>query len=919
MTSQKSNDPAAYPVYQQSDTSRAGEAAGNAMVPSRATTIQNANSGMPSMFPTLLDETDMFYQVSTSTATGAYQQQGSTNHQDVGLHLSNNNAGVTFMQPQPQIMHFFPQNNILASSNSCQPPFFLGFENSCQQQHEALNPKPPQSSCQYQIQFPAQTAQGGTQDDSLANVSGTSQLVKTVSSTHVEKATDHIQDSANTKELTGLRSKITRERNREHARSSRIRKKEYVSQLTGLVQELHVQLAEEGRKRRLAMQHLSEVQAARCAVMHSFLSFLTDYESDESKWSTLLEDEFWLKQPLTPFRYFTQSEGKGDHRVSRGVKGMINEAASLSVMVDSIGNRSSQCREIQAEYFLQRLGGEVSCLLQPPSVAIEQEANASSRATSEDELRNNLNSSLQRQDSQMPSSVGGTFREVSSLSSRSGDGSSGSSCYSRMKEDSPRKRKWSSKGGETQSKKSRFGVSVVTSEESAQAQHTKMGSSYGSESGPTTSAGGCSSNDFHDYNAPSLPDPLPDAVGRNKAGGSSFSHHSKSRQYDCRADKQDEDERYCWEQSSKIEHATMLSKTACSGTFRLPDDCTANAVKDGKQSNGSTLNESDLELPAVISTVCATTTPAMTKPTNTSASISNNSLITSRSTFSGRRNIADTPSVRLPPFLGLGKKSISSNTNKFGSSAILGHTETLTSFNSNNDEKICIASKSFPTSRRSPVYSEGSNGYNDNDTLSYSASTNRHPKIRAFFDMNEDDMVHTGDVMMSRFLFRSQDAVLCGALAEVHMQGMLRAQFSSSNKLLNIEMIYDALGFMQQLEKSSGSEGNAQVIPNSLEMAFSPADGEARAITLAEAPYPIISVNEAWTQLTKYTQSEAEGKELSILYGNLTDPLAGKQNRKPIHECGEVARGRCACSTNIHFDKNGRAFIDYVCSYPLTK
>jgi hypothetical protein len=58
---------------------------------------------------------------------------------------------------------------------------------------------------------------------------------------------------------------------------------------------------------------------------------------------------------------------------------------------------------------------------------------------------------------------------------------------------------------------------------------------------------------------------------------------------------------------------------------------------------------------------------------------------------------------------------------------------------------------------------------------------------------------------------------------------------------------------------------------------------------------------------------------LSILHGKFTDPSAGRRNRKPIHEWGEVAKGRCACSLNIHFDKAGAAFIAKVCSYPLTK
>jgi len=184
-------------------------------------------------------------------------------------------------------------------------------------------------------------------------------------------------------------------------------------------------------------------------------------------------------------------------------------------------------------------------------------------------------------------------------------------------------------------------------------------------------------------------------------------------------------------------------------------------------------------------------------------------------------------------------------------------------------------------------------------------------------------MLLTEDVLMAPFIFRSQDAVLCGALAECIMPGMLRAQFSPRNKLLNVEMVYDAMGFMQQLERASGSEGTAQIIPNSLEMALSPNTTEARVITLASNPFLIISVNEAWTRCTKYTQMEVEGKVMEeVLRGKNT--LGKDQHEpirvgKPVHDLNQVAElGRCACSVNVHYDKEGREFVDYVCSYPLT-
>jgi len=47
------------------------------------------------------------------------------------------------------------------------------------------------------------------------------------------------------------------------------------------------------------------------------------------------------------------------------------------------------------------------------------------------------------------------------------------------------------------------------------------------------------------------------------------------------------------------------------------------------------------------------------------------------------------------------------------------------------------------------------------------------------------------------------------------MPGILRAQFSDRNKLSRLEMVFDGMGFMQQLERARGNEGTAHILPNS--------------------------------------------------------------------------------------------------------
>ena len=250
----------------------------------------------------------------------------------------------------------------------------------------------------------------------------------------------------------------------------------------------------------------------------------------------------------------------------------------------------------------------------------------------------------------------------------------------------------------------------------------------------------------------------------------------------------------------------------------------------------------------------------------------------------GHARLSMAPAIPLPPFAGIGKKS---------------SVPSRTTMDRNSEDGPAVISADVETS------SSNSNG--------------KIPRIRGSYHVNEDDMILMDDILMCPFIFRSQDAVLCGALAECTMPGMLRTHFSSRNKLKSIEFVYDAMGFMQQLERASGNEGSAHIIPGSLEMALSPNTTDALVITLAEPPFLIVNVNELWTRMTGYTQMEVEGREyLSLVEGEGTVPEAGERAGRPKHRLEEVAKGRCACSTNIHYDKQGRDFIEFVCSYPLT-
>ena len=81
-----------------------------------------------------------------------------------------------------------------------------------------------------------------------------------------------------------------------------------MNKLKELVDGLHAERSEDARMRRVAVQHLAEIQELRRKVVHTFLGYHAGYEKDARRWETILERDFWLKQPVTPYRSFRRCE-----------------------------------------------------------------------------------------------------------------------------------------------------------------------------------------------------------------------------------------------------------------------------------------------------------------------------------------------------------------------------------------------------------------------------------------------------------------------------------------------------------------------------------------------------------------------------------------------------------------------------------
>eukprot|EP00980_Cylindrotheca_fusiformis_P024177 scaffold11589_cov117-Cylindrotheca_fusiformis.AAC.11 len=628
------------------------------------------------------------------------------------------------------------------------------------------------------------------------------------------------------------KAKQNRDRNREHARSTRMRKKAYIQRLKELVEGLHAERTEEVRKRRVAIQHLADVQNVRRAVIRSFLQFLASYERDKRKWSTIIEDDFWLKQPVTPYRCFRRSEIEKnirnfsiiefhcrsftqECRMSRGLDSVVADAASIAVMINGVGSRTARWTQIKREDFFSKEEERTGRKPIPSSVAQQNEK-------------------LQH--------------AVSSLSASSSNSSNTGS------------------SGEEAGKRQ----AAMTN---AKSVRNSNGNSRSSGQ-PAADLPG----EFHDYNAKPLPDPMLADSERSSNDNSD---------------------------DSPEESIGSLGETKRVSTDSSSGDDSAAARSECRPLKRQKVNSNEVNTPPTYPRISASS--SLPRNIAKKGGISHNvhaMFSNTSSTGSSNPRLSVAPAIRLPPFSGIGKKS----------------QMPLESFQSKP-----------PSSTQSDTMpgrvSGSSNGASDDPAVlisgdvetSSSISSKNRPQVRAYFHVNEDDLILMEDILMCPFVFRTKNAVRCGALAECVMPGMLRAHFSTTNKLKSVEMTYDAMGFMQQLERASGNETNAQIIPGSLEMALSPNAGEARVITLAEQPFQIVNVNEAWTKLTKYTQMEVEGVALlKLLEGEVVEGTASDHCNLP-YNLEDLSEGRCACATRLHVDKEGQEYVDFICSYPLTK
>jgi len=173
------------------------------------------------------------------------------------------------------------------------------------------------------------------------------------------------------------RAKQNRDRNREHARNTRLRKKAYVEELKRTLLAMVAERDSAELRRKVTEEQLKEQKEVRFAVMKEFMNYRGRNES-LARWSAILDSSFVMKLPITPYRKMINNgrvaqakNGTYDinfvdlsERILRGVSEVVADSKFFVNFLDNIGKNSpawEMARSVSQEEHHERPTMEFDC------------------------------------------------------------------------------------------------------------------------------------------------------------------------------------------------------------------------------------------------------------------------------------------------------------------------------------------------------------------------------------------------------------------------------------------------------------------------------------------------------------------------------------------------------------------------------
>jgi hypothetical protein len=172
----------------------------------------------------------------------------------------------------------------------------------------------------------------------VAACSGTAQGIASVSS-DTDSKTGGCNRNRHRQNMTpDERARQNRDRNREHARNTRLRKKAYVEELKRTLTELVSQRDASDIEKRHSAQRELEQREVRFRVIEEFLKLRGRNESNFARWAAILEDGFSLTLPSLDFRKTAQDDTHPAFEISlNGVSDVMANAIVFSDFLQTLG------------------------------------------------------------------------------------------------------------------------------------------------------------------------------------------------------------------------------------------------------------------------------------------------------------------------------------------------------------------------------------------------------------------------------------------------------------------------------------------------------------------------------------------------------------------------------------------------------
>ena len=160
-----------------------------------------------------------------------------------------------------------------------------------------------------------------------------------------DNATNALGDSGaeftdNPENAAMAKARANRDRNREHARNTRLRKKLFLENLKHKVEELNKEKEQAAIVLQKKQQILKKDKGSQLHVLGRVLGLWVSGITDRKEWEKWIDEDAVWSLPITPYRCFPPEQVMDNRRYNIGIDMMMADAQSQRLMFDGLANRT---------------------------------------------------------------------------------------------------------------------------------------------------------------------------------------------------------------------------------------------------------------------------------------------------------------------------------------------------------------------------------------------------------------------------------------------------------------------------------------------------------------------------------------------------------------------------------------------------